>query len=86
LPAEEFQVLQEQITAHLRAHGRQIFAGATEVTPFRKGRETACERCDFLPVCRFDAWTQPFRVLRPPPKPVEPDEPAPDARPKGKRR
>ena len=30
----------------------------------RKGEEKACKFCDYASVCRFDAWTQPFRILK----------------------
>jgi ATP-dependent helicase/DNAse subunit B len=47
------------------------------VAPFRIGTATACDYCDFRPVCRFDPWTQPFRDLRPPPKPAQDVSPKP---------
>ena len=70
LPAAEFEALREKVEGHLRDYGRRIFAGEVAVTPFRIGTNTACDYCDFRPVCRFDPWTQPFRDLRPPPKPA----------------
>jgi ATP-dependent helicase/nuclease subunit B len=69
MPAAEFEALREQIEGHLRDYGRRIFAGEAGVSPFRAGQQTACDRCDFRPVCRFDPWTQPFRELGPPPRP-----------------
>jgi ATP-dependent helicase/nuclease subunit B len=64
LPRIEFESLCEKIENHLREHGRRIFAGEVAVSPFRIGKETACEHCDFRPICRFDPWTQPYRNLR----------------------
>lgn len=69
LPRTEFESLCEKIEDHLRDHGRRIFAGEAAVSPFRIGQETACERCDFRAVCRFDPWTQPYRSLRLPKTP-----------------
>ena len=54
-----------------------IYAGDARVAPYRKAAETACDFCDYRPICRFDPWTEPYRVLRPPPKPS-------DAAPAGK--
>ena len=69
LPANEFQQLLDANENHLRRIGREIFAGQAGVSPFRTGSETACDYCKFRPVCRFDPWVEPYRVLRPPPKP-----------------
>ncbi len=66
LPAAEFNALQLKIEGHLREYGRQIFGGEASVSPFRIGPTTACDYCEFRPVCRFDPWTQQYRDLRPP--------------------
>ncbi|MFM2293767.1 MAG: ATP-dependent helicase/deoxyribonuclease subunit [Verrucomicrobiota bacterium] len=64
LPAPEFRALLDDAVANLKQFGTEIFAGKISVTPFRKGSETACDFCDYASVCRFDAWTQPFRILK----------------------
>jgi ATP-dependent helicase/nuclease subunit B len=69
MPAAEFEVLREKIEDRLREFATRIYAGEMDVAPYRLGSETACDRCEFRAVCRFDPWTQPFRQLRPPPKP-----------------
>jgi len=71
LPAAEFDALREKVEGHLRDYGQRIFRGDVSVSPFRIGTATGCDYCDFRPVCRFDPWTQPFRQLRLPPKPVK---------------
>jgi len=71
LPAVEFEALREKVEGHLRDYGLRIFSGEVCVSPFRIGTATACDYCEFRPVCRFDPWTQPFRQLRPPPKPAK---------------
>jgi ATP-dependent helicase/nuclease subunit B len=68
LPGQEFQELLAQIKDYLKQFGRGIYAGQVEVAPYRWKQETACDLCAYRPVCRFDPWTQPYRVLRPPPK------------------
>ncbi|MBP9901681.1 MAG: PD-(D/E)XK nuclease family protein, partial [Verrucomicrobia bacterium] len=77
LAAAEFEGLREKIEHHLRDYGDRIFGGEVAVAPFRIGTATACDYCDFRPVCRFDPWTQPFRDLRPPPKPARDAAPKP---------
>ncbi|HEU5125916.1 MAG TPA: PD-(D/E)XK nuclease family protein [Verrucomicrobiae bacterium] len=66
LSAEQFQNLIVQIEDFLRRHGRDIYAGKIAIEPFRLQGKTACDFCDYRPVCRFDPWTQTFRVLRDP--------------------
>jgi ATP-dependent helicase/nuclease subunit B len=68
LPPEDFEKLIADTEQHLRSFGRDILNGVADVAPFRKGTETACDRCEFHSVCRFDPWTQPFRSLKPAPK------------------
>jgi ATP-dependent helicase/nuclease subunit B len=81
LPAAEFKALCEKIEAHLRGYAGRIFAGEAAVSPFRIGRQTACDQCDFRAVCRFDPWTQPYRTLRPPSRAGRSAGPAPGANP-----
>jgi ATP-dependent helicase/nuclease subunit B len=63
---EEFRALLRQIEGFLRRYGREVYAGKVSVLPFRLKNDTACDFCDYRPICRFDPWTQPYRVLRPP--------------------
>ena len=64
LAAEDFLGLLDRNAAHLRAHGQGIFAGEIGVRPFRARKETACDFCAYRPICRFDSWTDAFRILR----------------------
>jgi ATP-dependent helicase/nuclease subunit B len=68
VPGAEFNALREKVEGHLHDYGQRIFIGDAEVSPYRIGQHTACDYCDFRPVCRFDPWTQPFRTLRKPAK------------------
>jgi ATP-dependent helicase/nuclease subunit B len=68
LPSLEFEGLREKAEGFLSDYGGRILAGEVAVSPFRIGQQTACERCDFRAVCRFDPWTQPYRNLGPAPK------------------
>jgi len=64
LPGAEFKALLDRVEAQLQEMGQAIFSGAAQVDPYRKGRETPCEFCDYRAACRIDPWTHPYRVLR----------------------
>jgi len=66
LDSEAFGALLQQVEAHLKRIGTEIFAGTVAPAPYREGSETACDECAFRAVCRFDPWVQPYRVLRKP--------------------
>lgn len=72
LPAQEFQALIAGVAENLREHGSGIYAGHVEVAPYRWKNETACDFCAYRAVCRFDPWTEAYRVLRAPPKKENP--------------
>jgi ATP-dependent helicase/nuclease subunit B len=73
-----FRELLNRTAENLRRFGLEIYAGKITPEPYRKGTETACQRCDFAEVCRFDPWTQPFRSVPEPPQIVTPPaEPKP---------
>jgi ATP-dependent helicase/nuclease subunit B len=60
----ELEALLDSVEANLKKMGEEIFAGVTRVHPFRKGAFTACTYCEYRPICRFDPWTQSYRVLK----------------------
>jgi len=64
LPGAELQKLLDAVEAQLRNMGRAIFSGAMPVAPYRKGRETPCEFCDYRAICRIDPWTHRYRILQ----------------------
>jgi ATP-dependent helicase/nuclease subunit B len=64
LPRAEFEALLDRVEIQLREFGRAIFSGEAKVDPYRKGRMTPCEFCDYRAVCRIDPWTHQYRVLR----------------------
>jgi ATP-dependent helicase/nuclease subunit B len=65
---EAFHCQLEETRQRLITIGNEIFAGAAGVAPYMLGkgssRETACERCDYRSVCRFDPWRDSYRVLK----------------------
>jgi len=61
---EDFERLIGETDKLLRDFGLAIYEGDVSINPFRYKNEIACSRCDYAAVCRFDAWTQPYRVLR----------------------
>jgi ATP-dependent helicase/nuclease subunit B len=64
LPRAEFEKLLDGVETQLRAMGKQIFDGAAQVDPYRKGKQTPCEYCDYQAACRIDKWTHEYRGLR----------------------
>ncbi|MCP5516926.1 MAG: PD-(D/E)XK nuclease family protein [Verrucomicrobiales bacterium] len=61
--ADEFKTLLDEAEEAMKAFARRIVAGETRVDPYRRGLETACDRCLYAAVCRIDRWTHRFRVL-----------------------
>jgi len=64
IPCKEFTGLLDQVEEQLRGLGTKIFTGSAAVDPYRKGKSTPCEYCDYRAVCRIDPWTHEYRVLR----------------------
>ncbi len=60
----EFEKLLDGVETQLRVMGERIFSGAAQVDPYRKGKQTPCEYCDYQAACRIDKWTHAYRVLR----------------------
>ena len=77
LLTHQFEALLNSVSTNLQRMGRQIFAGLAKVDPYRRGLATACQQCDYRPICRIDPWTHHYRVLRKPP--TDPAETGPDA-------
>jgi ATP-dependent helicase/nuclease subunit B len=63
LSRDEFEALLDGVEAQLCRIGSEIFAGTARVDPYRKGKETPCEYCDYAAACRIDPWTHRYRVL-----------------------
>jgi ATP-dependent helicase/nuclease subunit B len=63
MPHLEFEKLLDAIEMQLRAMGERIFFGEAKVDPYRKGKQTPCEFCDYQAACRIDPWTHAFRRL-----------------------
>ena len=61
---QAFDALLEDNLERLQIFARSILAGQIEVAPFRRGQQTACDECPYASVCRFDRWSDPYRVLR----------------------
>jgi ATP-dependent helicase/nuclease subunit B len=63
MQSDQFGQLLDNVEAQLMRMGRSIYEGEIGLNPFQKGKERACDKCDYAAICRFDAWTQSFRVL-----------------------
>ncbi len=64
ISCKELTGLLDEVKEQLCSLGEKILAGAAAVTPYRKGKQTPCEFCDYRAICRMDEWTQEFRELR----------------------
>jgi ATP-dependent helicase/nuclease subunit B len=74
MPSAQFRQLLDQVEAQLVRMGREIYSGEIGLNPFQKGRERACDKCDYQGICRFDPWVHSFRVLGEPPSAGENEE------------
>lgn len=63
MPREEFEALLDGVETQLRRIGEEIFSGTAHIDPYRRGRETPCDYCDYQAACRIDAWTHRYRTL-----------------------
>jgi ATP-dependent helicase/nuclease subunit B len=63
LEQADFRAWLDAVELQLRRIGNEIFSGVAGVDPYRKGRETPCDNCDYAAACRIDAWTHRFRTL-----------------------
>jgi ATP-dependent helicase/nuclease subunit B len=63
MPSAEFGQLLDQVERELMRMGREIYNGAIDLNPFQKGKERACDKCEYQGICRFDPWTHSFRLL-----------------------
>jgi ATP-dependent helicase/nuclease subunit B len=66
LTGAEFERLLDRVEALLVEMGRRIYAGAAEVEPYRRGKQTPCDFCDYRSICRIDPWTHGYRTLEMP--------------------
>jgi ATP-dependent helicase/nuclease subunit B len=64
LSTAEFIELLDTVEANLKKMGTDIFSGRAAISPYRKGAMTACDHCEYRPICRVDPWTHPYRLLK----------------------
>jgi ATP-dependent helicase/nuclease subunit B len=61
---DEFMQLLDAVEANLVRMGQSIYNGTITPNPFQKGKERACDKCEYQAVCRIDSWTHQFRSLQ----------------------
>ena len=66
LEPDRFNSVLQRSEELMREFGERIYSGDVSIHPSKKGKEIACWKCRFQPVCRFDAWTQKFNHLQAP--------------------
>ncbi|MBM3824787.1 MAG: hypothetical protein FJ404_18215 [Verrucomicrobia bacterium] len=87
IDAHPFETMLRHVETKLREFGNRIYAGEIRLDPYREGSTTACERCDFQPVCRIDPVRHTFRSLKTRETSTDPaGTSAPPVEPKSKRR
>ncbi len=64
LETAAFIAMLDAVEAGLKQMGRQVYAGAAKIDPYRKGLMTACGQCDYHAICRIDPWRHKYRMLR----------------------
>jgi ATP-dependent helicase/nuclease subunit B len=64
LDSGAFAAMLDGVEASLKQMGQGIYAGVAKLDPYRKGRFTACDYCDYQAICRIDPWAHSYRVLR----------------------
>lgn len=50
----QFNILKQFLHYVLKAKGKEIVDGNISITPYKYGRETACQNCKYSTVCKFD--------------------------------
>lgn len=63
LRPREFARLLDLAEAKIIELARGIIGGCIEPRPYRLGTQTACSRCDYAAVCKFDWQINAYRVL-----------------------
>lgn len=68
LATADFHAILHRTEELIRETGQRIYQGDIAIHPFKLGSQTACLQCDYQSVCRFDPWSQKYRVLNDPEK------------------
>ena len=63
LDPADFNGLLQGTENRLRAIGEKIFNGDLRIDPYLHKKETPCDRCFYMGICRVDPWTHSFRKL-----------------------
>ena len=63
--AQALETFLETVTSKLQDFGQLIYQGTIHANPYREGSTTACDYCDFKPLCRFHPTRHAFRPLMP---------------------
>lgn len=66
MSSTEFADFLSRVENVLKKIGGDVFAGVARVDPYRLGKETPCEHCDYRSICRIDPWTHVYRTLAKP--------------------
>lgn len=56
LTKEQFTVLRKHLQNFLRCSGEELLKGNISITPYRQGKNTACQFCSYKSLCHFDPY------------------------------
>jgi ATP-dependent helicase/nuclease subunit B len=62
---EQFRTLLEHVRKRMGELADGILGGEVSITPYRLSRASPCPRCEYRPVCRFDATINRYNNLAP---------------------
>lgn len=67
LDEQQFSLLCSHLEKILSDSGQEILQGQVDIYPFRNNFATACQYCDFKPVCQFDSLLEDniYRTMAP---------------------
>ena len=58
LTEDQFSLLSNYLHQWFRQTGEEILDGDISLSPYRRGKSTACQYCSYKPVCHFDPYLQ----------------------------
>ncbi|AFM00631.1 MULTISPECIES: helicase-exonuclease AddAB subunit AddB [Desulfitobacterium] len=56
LTEEQFALLRRHLQYFLRRSGEALLNGDISITPYKQGKNTACQFCSYKPLCHFDPY------------------------------
>jgi len=61
---EDFKNLQKQVRKTIKEISTEILKGKIDIKPFKNGKKTACDYCQYKSICRFNTNTRGNEYLK----------------------